>query len=187
VVFEFRPFEKIPEVILIEPEVSSDERGWFAETYRKSEFVSHGIPSEFSQDNQSCSAASGILRGLHFQKDPAAQGKLVRCVVGDVFDVAVDIRKGSRTYRNWVSTILSSNNRRMVWIPPGFAHGFLTLTSTTEVAYKVTSEYSALYDRVIKWSDPTIAIKWPIDSPILSTKDRNAPLLDDVDNNFIYK
>ena len=101
--------------------------------------------------------------------------------------MAVDIRKGSPTYRKWVSTILSSNNRQMVWIPPGFAHGFLTLTSTAEVVYKATSEYNPFLDRVIRWSDPTIAITWPYDNPILSTKDMNAPLLDDVDNNFIYK
>jgi len=185
--FEFRPFDKIPEIILIEPKVFSDERGWFSETYRKSDFISHGISYEFLQDNQSYSSNRGILRGLHFQKEPAAQGKLVRCIVGEIFDVALDIRKGSPTYRKWVSTTLSSNNRHMVWIPPGFAHGTLTLTSTAEIAYKVTSEYSALYDRAVRWNDPTIAIKWPYDNPTLSTKDMNAPLLDDVDNNFIYK
>src|SRR5208282_6583745 len=138
---------------LIEPKVFSDKRGWFSETYRKSDVVSHGIPYEFSQDNQSYSSNRGILRGVHFQKEPAAQGKLVRCIVGEVFDVAVDIRKGSPTYRKWVSTILSSNNRHMVWIPPGFAHGFLTLTSTAEVVYKATSEYNPFLDRVIRWSD----------------------------------
>lgn len=185
--FEFRPFDKIPEVVLIEPKLFQDERGWFAETYRKNDFVSHGITYDFPQDNQSYSTARGTLRGLHFQKEPAAQGKLVRCIVGEVFDVAVDIRTGSPTYRKWVSTILSSNNHHMVWIPPGFAHGFFTLTSTAEVAYKATSEYSQLYDRVVRWSDPTIAIKWPYDNPILSTKDMNAPFLDEVDNNFIYK
>jgi dTDP-4-dehydrorhamnose 3,5-epimerase len=187
VAFEFRPFNDLPEVILIEPKAFSDERGWFAETYKRTSFVSHGITFDFPQDNQSCSTARGVLRGLHFQKEPAAQGKLVRCTLGEVFDVAVDIRKGSPTYRKWVSTILSSNNRHMVWIPPGFAHGFLTLTSTAEVVYKATCEYSPVLDRVIRWSDPTLAIKWPYDNPILSTKDMDAPLLDDVDNNFVYK
>lgn len=185
--FEFKPFGKLPDVILIEPKPFYDERGWFSETYRKSDFVSHGIPFEFPQDNQSCSTKRGILRGLHFQKEPTAQGKLVRCLVGEVFDVAVDIRKGSPTYRKWVSTILSSNNRHMIWIPLGFAHGILTLTDIAEVSYKATSEYSPLYDRVIRWNDPTIAIEWPYDNPTLSTKDMNAPLLDDVDNNLIYK
>lgn len=185
--FEFRPCRELPDVILIEPKAFSDERGWFAETYRKSEFVTHGISFDFPQDNHSCSTARGILRGLHFQKEPAAQGKLVRCLVDEAFDVAVDIRRGSPTYRKWISTILSANNRHMLWIPTGFAHGIMMLTDTTEVAYKVTSEYSATHDRVIRWSDPTIGIKWPFDNPILSTKDNNAPFLDDVDNTFVYK
>jgi dTDP-4-dehydrorhamnose 3,5-epimerase len=184
--FEFRPFDVLPEVVLIEPKTFCDERGWFAETYRKSDFVDHGIPFEFPQDNHSRSTARGTLRGLHFQKEPAAQGKIVWCIVGEAFDVAVDIRKGSPTYRKWVSSILSPENRRMLWIPPGFAHGILTLTDAAEVMYKVTSEYSRLYDRVIKWNDPTIAIEWPYPNPILSTKDRDAPSLSDVDNNFVY-
>ena len=185
--FGFRPFRDLPEVVLIDPKPFADERGWFVETHRKSDFAKHGIPFDFPQDNHSRSTARGILRGLHFQKNPVAQGKLVRCLLGEVFDVAVDIRKGSPTYRKWVSTILSPDNCHMLWIPPGFAHGILTLTDTTEVVYKVTSEYSQLHDRVIRWNDPTIAIKWPYANPILSTKDRDAPLLNDVDNNFVYK
>jgi dTDP-4-dehydrorhamnose 3,5-epimerase len=184
--FEFRPYTSLPEVILIEPKEFADERGWFAETFKKSDFAEHGIPFEFPQDNHSCSTGRGVLRGLHFQKEPVAQGKLVRCLVGEAFDVAVDIRLGSPTYAKWVSTNLSARNHHILWVPAGFAHGFLTLTDDTEIAYKVTSEFSASHDRTIRWSDPTIGIKWPITNPILSMKDRNAPLLSDVDNNFVW-
>ena len=172
-------------MVLIEPKDFIDDRGWFAETYRKSEFVKHGIPFEFPQDNHSHSTARGTLRGLHFQNEPAAQGKLVRCLVGEVFDAAVDIRKGSPTYTKWISTNLSGSNHHILWIPAGFAHGFQTLTDATEVAYKVTSEFSALHDRSVRWNDPTIGIKWPIANPILSIKDQNAPLLSQVDNKFV--
>ena len=176
----------MPEVVLIEPTVFTDERGWFAETYRKSDFVENGILFEFTQDNYSCSTTRGVLRGLHFQKDPCAQGKLVHCLVGEVFDVAVDIRKGSPTYGRWISTDLSAGNHCALWVPPGFAHGFLTLTETTQIVYKVTSEFSALHDRSIRWNDPTIGIKWPIANPILSQKDQNAPFLTEADNNFVW-
>lgn len=184
--FEFRPFGDLPEVVLIQPKVFADDRGWFAETYKRSEFVKYGIPFEFCQDNHSCSTGWGILRGLHFQKAPFAQGKLVRCLVGEAFDVAVDIRRGSPTYRRWISANLSAENHHMLWVPPGFAHGFLTLTNVTEIEYKVTSEYSPSHDRSIRWDDPTIGIKWPIPNPILSVKDANAPYLNDVDNNFVW-
>jgi dTDP-4-dehydrorhamnose 3,5-epimerase len=185
--FEFRPFNDLPEVVLIEPKPFADERGWFVETYRRSEFVKHGIPFAFVQDNHSLSTAGGVLRGLHFQKNPVAQGKLVRCLVGEAFDVAVDIRKGSPTYCKWVSANLSAENRHMLWIPPGFAHGILTLINSTEVEYKVTQEFSQHHDGVIRWNDPTIGIKWPFSYPILSVKDRDAPFLNDADNNFVYK
>lgn len=184
--FEFRQSVGLPEVIVIEPEAIVDERGWLLESYKKSEFEKHGIPFEFTQDNHSCSTASGILRGLHFQKAPSAQGKLVRCVVGEIFDVAVDIRKRSPTYCKWVSAILSSKNRLMMWIPVGFAHGFLTTTDVAEVEYKVTAEYNRAHDRAIRWNDPSIGIKWPISNPILSMKDAEAPLLNDADNNFVW-
>jgi dTDP-4-dehydrorhamnose 3,5-epimerase len=184
--FEFRAFSDLPEVVLIKPKEFTDERGWFAETYRKSDFINHGIGFEFPQDDHSCSGARGILRGLHFQKEPVAQGKLVRCLVGEAFDVAVDIRHGSPTYGRWISSILSARNHHILWVPPGFAHGFLTLTDATEIAYKVTSEFSALHDRSIRWNDPTIGIKWPIANPILSLKDANAPFLSDVDNNLVW-
>jgi dTDP-4-dehydrorhamnose 3,5-epimerase len=184
--FEFRAFSDLPEVVLIKPEEFADERGWFAETYRRSDFINHGIHFEFLQDDHSCSTTRGTLRGLHFQKEPVAQGKLVRCLVGEAFDVAVDVRHGSPTYRKWISTNLSATNHHILWVPPGFAHGFLTLTDNTEIAYKVTSEFSAFHDRSIRWNDPAIGISWPIANPILSPKDRNAPFLSDVDNNFVW-
>ena len=185
--FEFNPTPALPDVIIVEPTTSTDERGWFLESYKKSEFEKHGIPFEFIQDNHSRSTAKGIMRGLHFQKDPAAQGKLVRCIAGELFDVAVDIRRGSPTYAKWVSATLSAENHRIVWIPPGFAHGYLTMSNLTEVTYKVTSEYSPTNDRSIRWNDPAIGIRWPITTPILSKKDAEAPLLQDADNNFVWR
>ncbi|HXZ90198.1 MAG TPA: dTDP-4-dehydrorhamnose 3,5-epimerase [Candidatus Dormibacteraeota bacterium] len=185
--FTFKRFERIPEVVLIEPRVFLDDRGWFRETYKKSDFTGQGIAFDFSQDNHSRSTAKGILRGLHFQKEPAAQGKVVRCVAGEIFDVAVDIRKGSPTYAKWVSASLSADNHAMVWVPPGFAHGVLTMSQVTEISYKVTSEYSPSNDRSVRWNDPEIGVKWPVTNPILSKKDAEAPLLKDVDNNFVWK
>ena len=185
--FNFKRFDNLPEVILIEPRVFPDERGWFAETYKKSEFGRQGIELDFVQDNHSCSTSRGILRGLHYQNEPAAQGKLVRCILGEIFDVAVDIRKGSPTYGQWVSAILSAQNRIMIWVPPGFAHGVLTTTDIAEIAYKVTFEYSPTHDRGIRWNDPTIGIKWPVVNPILSKKDAEAPMLKDADNDFLWE
>jgi dTDP-4-dehydrorhamnose 3,5-epimerase len=184
--FKFKRFESLHEVMLIEPEAFGDERGWFVETYKKSEFETQGITPYFVQDNHSRSTARGILRGLHFQKDPAAQGKLVRCVLGEVFDVAVDIRRGSPTYAEWVSATLSADNHAMMWVPVGFAHGVLTTSDVAEVLYKVTAEYSPSHDRSIRWNDPKIGIRWPLANPILSRKDAEAPLLKDVDNNFVW-
>jgi dTDP-4-dehydrorhamnose 3,5-epimerase len=184
---KLKRFDELPEIRIVEPQAFEDERGWFMETYKKSAFSSQGIPEDFLQDNHSRSTVKGVLRGLHFQKQPAAQGKLVRCVVGEVFDVAVDIRKGSPTYATWVSAILSAENRLMIWVPVGFAHGFLTSTDVAEVEYKVTAEYSSALDRAIRWNDPDIGIKWPLKNPILSTKDAQAPLLKDADNDFVWK
>ena len=184
--FRFKRFDDIPEVVTVEPQIHDDERGWFMEAYRKSEFSNQGISEDFLQDNHSYSTGKGVLRGLHFQRQPAAQGKLVRCVVGEVFDVAVDIRKGSPTYGRWVSAILSAKNHRMVWVPVGFAHGFQTITDVAEVEYKVTAEYSSVHDRGIRWDDPAIGIKWPLRNPILSRKDAEVPLLRDADNNFAW-
>jgi len=185
--FKFKRLDELPEITVVEPQAVEDERGCFLETYKKSEFSKQGISKDFLQDNHSCSTIKGVLRGLHFQRRPAAQAKLVRCIVGEVFDVAVDIRKGSPTYGRWVSVILSAKNRLMVWIPVGFAHGFLTTTDMAEVEYKVTAEYSGAHDRAARWNDPSIGIKWPISNPILSKKDAEAPLLQDADNNFVWK
>lgn len=185
--FRFKRSSMLPDIIIIEPLAVDDERGWFMETYKKSEFSKHGISEDFNQDNHSCSTSKGVLRGLHFQKQPAAQGKLVRCVVGEVFDVAVDIRKGSPTYGRWVSEILSKENRRMIWIPAGFAHGFLTTTDVAEVEYKVTVEYSNSHDRAIRWNDPDIGIEWPARNPILSNKDAQAPFLKEADNDSVWR
>ena len=185
--FIFKRFEKIPEVVIIKPRIFGDERGWFGETYKKSDFQAQSIEFDYVQDNHSRSTSKGTLRGLHFQKKPAAQGKLIRCVVGEIFDVAVDIRKGSPTYGRWVSATLSADNHAMIWVPPGFAHGVLTMTEIAEITYKVTFEYSPSHDRSVRWNDPELSISWPIASPLLSKKDAEAPLLKDVDNNFLWK
>lgn len=185
--FEFRHFEILPEVVIITPETFADERGWFAETFRRRDFEANGIAFDFVQDNHSRSTSRGVLRGLHFQKEPDAQGKLVRCIVGEVFDVAVDIRSGSPTYCKWVSATLSATNHVMLWVPPGFAHGVVTTTDIAEVLYKVTSEYNPSLDRSVRWNDPAFGIKWPVDSPILSKRDAEAPLLKDIDNNFVWR
>jgi dTDP-4-dehydrorhamnose 3,5-epimerase len=180
--FQFHRLE-IPEVVLIEAQQYRDDRGFFAETYKLSEFAAHGIPHAFVQDNLSHSAR-GVLRGLHYQKQPKAQGKLVTVLKGRVFDVAVDIRHGSPTYRQWVGMELSGENCRMLYIPTGFAHGFCVLSETADVVYKVTEEYARDLDRGIVWNDPEIGIQWPVSKPILSPKDAALPLLREADNNF---
>jgi len=187
------PFEfistDIPDVILVKPKVFSDKRGFFMETYKESDFGSAGIDTDFVQDNHSKSV-KGVLRGLHYQKEPFAQGKLVRCIRGRIFDVAVDIRKGSPTFGKWVGYELSEENRLMLWIPKGFAHGFLTLSDEAEVIYKVSGgEYNPDYDAGIRWDDPDIGINWPVklvEEVLLSEKDRNLPFLKDADINFVY-
>jgi dTDP-4-dehydrorhamnose 3,5-epimerase len=181
---EFRRLA-IPGVILVEPKMFGDERGFFLEAYKHSEFVRAGISEHFVQDNHSRSSR-GVLRGLHYQKNPKAQGKLVRCVQGRIFDAAVDIRSGSPTYGRWIGMELSGENPAMLYIPPGFAHGFLTLSETAEVLYKCTEEYSAADDRGIIWNDPDISISWPTEAPVLSGKDRGHPRLRDADNNFVF-
>ncbi|MEA3200205.1 MAG: dTDP-4-dehydrorhamnose 3,5-epimerase [Thermoplasmata archaeon] len=185
--FEFKPFREMPDVVLVEPKAFGDERGWFMETFKESDMAKHGIVGPFRQDNHSRSVGRGILRGLHYQKDPAAQGKLVRCLAGEILDVAVDIRKGSPTFGRHVTAHLSATNRAMIWVPPGFAHGVLTLTDVAEIAYKVTHEYSPAHDRGIRWNDPALGIAWPHEHPILSKKDAEAPLLQDADNDFTWK
>ena len=181
--FRFTPLQ-LPEVILIEPRVFTDDRGFFLETYKASEFAEHGIPEAFVQDNHSRSVKH-VLRGLHYQNPPKAQGKLVRVVRGAIFDVAVDIRPSSPTFGEWVAEVLSDENQRMLYIPPGFAHGFLVLSDVADVVYKVTTEYAPELDRGILWSDPTLAIAWPLQGPpILSAKDAALPRLLEADNRF---
>jgi len=175
----------IPEIILIEPVVFADSRGFFLETYRESVFVAAGIPDRFVQDNHSHSV-HGVLRGLHYQRDPAAQGKLVQAVRGEIWDVAADIRRGSPTYGGWVSARLSDQNHHLLYIPPGFAHGFCVLSGEADVLYKVTSEYSQEHDRGIRWNDPAFGIEWPLSDPLLSAKDAGLPPLHLTDNNFQY-
>jgi dTDP-4-dehydrorhamnose 3,5-epimerase len=174
-------------VYIIEPEVFGDSRGWFMETYSKLKLEKQGINIEFIQDNQSFSAQKGTLRGLHFQNDPMAQSKLVRCTRGKILDVAVDIRRGSPKYKKWVAVELSEDDKRQLFIPKGFAHAFLTLTDNAEVQYKVDAYYAKDCDRSIRYDDPTIGIDWGPVTPILSEKDRNAPLLDDSDASFIFR
>ncbi|UAN39419.1 MULTISPECIES: dTDP-4-dehydrorhamnose 3,5-epimerase [unclassified Enterobacter] len=160
-------------VLIIEPRVFNDERGYFYESFNEKKFKEH-IASDviFKQDNQSKST-KGVLRGLHYQEAPFAQGKLVRCVTGQVFDVAVDIRKESPTYGQWVGVILSEENKKQLWIPAGFAHGFLTLSEHAEFLYKTTNYYSPAHERCIKWDDKDLNIKWPKLEYIISEKDEN--------------
>ena len=182
--FEFIRLE-IPDVVLIKPLVFPDERGFFMETFKKSDFVRNGINYDFVQDNHSKSK-KGVLRGLHYQLNPKAQGKLVRCIKGKIWDVAVDIRKGSPWYSKWVAVELSEENKHMLWIPPGFAHGFVALENS-EILYKCTEEYEPALDRGIIWNDREIGIKWPITNPILSKKDAGLPELKSAENNFVYQ
>ena len=176
----------IKEVIIVEPQVFGDNRGWFMETYSRSKMQQIGIDADFVQDNQSYSAQRGTLRGLHFQNNPMAQAKLIRCTRGAIMDVAVDIRKGSPTYKKWVSVELSADNKKMLYIPRGFAHGFVALTDDVEVQYKADNFYSPENDRSVEFDDESIGVEWNCENPILSQKDINAPLLDESDCNFTY-
>lgn len=176
----------LPGVYIIEPDVFGDYRGWFMESWSQEKMKKLGIDVNFVQDNHSFTAKKGTLRGLHFQKDPMAQAKLVRCTAGAVMDVAVDLRKGSPTYKKWVSVVLSAENKLQFYIPRGFAHGFLTLTDNVEFMYKCDNPYSKEHDRSIRFDDPEIGVVWNVSNPILSEKDLNAPLLKDSDCNFIY-
>ena len=173
--FQFHP-QAIPEVILVDVRRAGDVRGFFMETYKHSEFAAHGIAVAFVQDNFSHSAR-GVLRGLHYQKDPHAQGKLLMAAQGVIFDVAVDIRPGSPTFSRWVGVTLDSDDPHLFYIPPGFAHGFCVLSETADVMYKVTAEYSQAHETGILWNDPDIAVQWPVDQPILSARDMRLPSL----------
>ncbi|WP_410209796.1 dTDP-4-dehydrorhamnose 3,5-epimerase [Aquirhabdus sp.] len=167
----------IPEVVLFTPKFFGDDRGFFYESFIQTAFEeATGLKRSFIQDNHSKSQR-GVLRGLHYQLDPMAQGKLVRVIQGEVFDVAVDIRKNSPTFGKWVGEVLSAENRKQLWVPEGFAHGFVTLSETAEFVYKTTNLYSPAHERAIIWNDPDLAIDWPIDmQPLLSGKDEQALL-----------
>lgn len=177
---------KLPGVCIVEPQVFGDHRGYFMETYSTRTFAEIGITNAFVQDNQSFTAQKGTLRGIHFQNAPMAQAKLVRVTRGAVMDVAVDLRKGSPTYRQWVAVELSAENKRMLFIPRGFGHGFVTLTDDVEFCYKVDNLYSREHDRGIRFNDPDIGVAWNVETPILSDKDTTSPMLSGSDCNFVY-
>lgn len=179
----------ISPVHLIEPRCFGDDRGWFTEVYKESDFAARGIDVRFVQDNHSLSVPRFTLRGLHFQTPPHAQAKLVRCIRGRVFDVAVDLRGASPSYGRWVSAELSAENGRQVFVPTGFAHGFLTLEERCEVTYKVSDRYAPECDMGLRWDDPDIAVAWPLPRgvvPELSAKDRHTPRLRDFASPFAY-
>jgi dTDP-4-dehydrorhamnose 3,5-epimerase len=171
---------KLPGVLIIQPRVFTDERGWFMESFNQNAFRAAGLPETFVQDNHS-SSFRGVVRGLHYQ-EPNPQGKLVRCTRGSVFDVAVDIRRGSPTFGQWFATVLSATNNHMLWIPEGYAHGFCTLDDVCDLVYKCTTLWDAKCDRSLLWNDPDIGIEWPITEAdaILSPKDAAAPRLRDL-------
>lgn len=174
----------IEDLFIIEPQVFGDSRGWFMESWSQKKMEEAGLFYNFVQDNHSFSAIKGTLRGLHFQKGSSSQAKLVRCVKGAVFDVAVDLRKNSKTYKKWVGCILSEENKKQFLIPRGFAHGFLTLTDNVEFVYKADNYYDPQADRNIIWNDEEINVDWGIENPILSEKDKKAPKLSESDVDF---
>ena len=169
---------EIPDVLLIEPSVHRDGRGFFLETWQREKYRAHGIGPEFVQDNHSRSVR-GTLRGLHAQRR-RPQGKLVRAVAGEIWDVAVDVRPGSPTFGKWAAATLSSENFRQLWVPPGMVHGFCVLSETAEVEYKCTELYDRADEIGLRWDDPAVAIPWPVGEPLLSPKDREQPLLPDL-------
>lgn len=177
--FEFEK-QEIEDVILIKPKVFGDNRGFFMETYKKSEFAENGINVDFNQDNHSKSSAR-VLRGLHYQAKPYAQAKLVRCVCGRIYDVAVDIRPASKTFGKYVKVELSEDNKYMLFIPEGFAHGFVVLSDNAELCYKASGEFNPFADRGLLWNDDDININWGIDfEPVLSDKDKIQPVFKDI-------
>lgn len=171
-------------VYIIEPKSFGDNRGWFMESYSKRDMEAAGINIDFVQDNRSYSAKKGIIRGLHFQKNPMAQAKLITCIRGEILDVAVDLRKASPTYKQWISVELTAENRKELLIPKGFAHGFVTLSDDVEIMYKCDEFYSPEHDGGIRFDDPDIGVEWGVTDPILSEKDTNAPFLKDIELDF---
>jgi dTDP-4-dehydrorhamnose 3,5-epimerase len=182
--FQFQRLD-IPDVILVTARGFSDARGFFMETFKQSEFAANGIPDTFVQSNFSRSL-HGVLRGLHYQKPPHAQAKLVRVLRGEVFDVAVDIRSGSPTFRRWVGVHLSADRPQLLYIPVGFAHGFCVLSNEADFAYQITAEYAPQAEAGIVWNDPDIGISWPVADPILAPRDAQLPRFKDVDISFTY-
>lgn len=175
---------KLQDASLLEPVVHGDQRGFFMESYNEAVMNDLGLNYNFIQDNQSLSAEPGVLRGLHYQLNPKAQTKLVRVLSGAIYDVILDVRRGSGTFGQWVGVILSEYNKRQILVPKGFAHGFCTLTPNTQVLYKVDEYYSPEHDRGILWNDPALHIDWPVSEPQLSDKDRRHPLFSDAEMNF---
>ena len=171
----------MPDIILVDPQSFPDDRGFFFESFKESEFLSGGIDKKFVQDSFSHSIR-GVIRGLHFQKTPKAQAKLVSVLKGEIFDVAVDIRKNSPTYGKWVSEILSENNHKLLYMPEGFAHGFCVLSEEADVLYKISNEYSPEHEDGIIWNDPKLNIDWPISKPIISSNDSKLPLFENLEN-----
>ena len=167
----------LPGVCVIEPRVFPDARGFFMETFKRSDYEAAGVPTTFMQENHSRSSR-GTLRGLHFQRPPKAQAKLVRVVVGEIFDVAVDIRPDSRTFGRWVGVTLSARNRRILYVPPWCAHGFCVTSDEAEVDYKTTAEYAPELESGVIWNDPALDIPWPVPAPLLSDRDQRWPALD---------
>ena len=176
----------LPGLVKITPTRFGDHRGYFSEVFKDGWFRDNVADVTFVQENESLSEAAGIVRGLHFQLDPYAQGKLVRCISGVIFDVAVDIRVGSPTYAQWFGLELSMDNGEHLWIPAGFAHGFATLVPNCVVSYKVTAPYNAMNDRGLLWNDPQVGIEWPIKHVILSDKDKVQPALADLPSSFVF-
>lgn len=175
--FKVTPIKPFSDVFAIEGPAFEDGRGWFMETWRKEEFEQLGINGTFVQDNLVFSGPRGVLRGMHFQRAPFEQAKLVQCLRGRAFDVAVDLRRDSSTYGQWGGIELSETSRRQIWIPEGYAHGYCTLDADTLMSYKVTAKYSPSHEGSISWCDPDIAINWPVQKPIISQKDKAAPHL----------
>jgi len=173
--FRFRTLE-LAGVVLVEPTVATDARGWFMETYRAEEFTAAGVPARFVQDNHAHSRR-GVLRGLHYQQPPKEQGKLIRVASGEIYDVVVDLRPESPTRGRWLGVTLSSENRAILYVPPGFAHGYCVTSEEADVVYKLTEVYLPELEAGLRWNDPSLGIRWPIASPVLSAKDRAWPVL----------
>lgn len=174
-------------VWLIEPRAIDDNRGFFMEVYLKREFEKYGIDVEFLQDNHSYTKSKGTVRGMHFQVNPAAQSKLIRVIRGEILNAVVDVRQSSPTYGQWMTVAISAESKKQLFVPKGFANGYCTLADDTDISYKVDNYYAPEHDRAFRWNDPAVGIEWPASDPILSERDRNAPVLAEVDSNLIYE